>query len=102
MLSRAPVFSRGAVNGRAQVPSLVAKFVQRLLQRLPGLMQLVRRHAGKRTILRLRLQHQVFDRHRCDSFAWAREAFPVSRSVKASMVTDRSGLSTGTCNGAIT
>jgi hypothetical protein len=29
----------------------------------------VRRHAGKRTILRLRLQHEVFDRHRSDSFA---------------------------------
>ena len=68
---------------------MLAKFVQRLLQRLPGLIQLGRRHAGKRTILRLRSQHQVFDRHRGYSFAWAREVFPVSRSVKAAMVTDR-------------
>src|SRR2546430_1374316 len=64
-----------------RLPVVLAEVISR--------MEPSRRRAGKRTILCLRLQHQVFDSHRGYSFAWAPEVFPVSRSVRASMVTDR-------------
>lgn len=68
MLSSTALFSRGAVNGGVQVPPLLAKLVQCFLQRIPGLVQFVSTHAGKRASLRVRLQHEVFNGHRLSSF----------------------------------
>ena len=53
MLAGAAAFFVGAVNGGAQVPALLAQVVKGHLQRLPGLMQLFRAHAGKWACLRV-------------------------------------------------
>jgi hypothetical protein len=68
MLAGAAAFFRWAVNGGVQVPFLLAQLVQSGLQRLLGLIQLLRAHAAPCALLRLCLQHQIFDRHRRESF----------------------------------